>query len=639
MQRRLAAILAADTVGYSRLVERDETGTLAALRLDRESLILPKVAQYHGRVVKLMGDGLLAEFPSAVEAVHCAVEIQQAVAGRDADVPSERRIVYRIGINIGDVVVEAGDLYGDGVNIAARLEALADPGGVSISRPVHTQVRDKLDLTFEDRGERLVKNIARPVRVYRVAMDARAAALVTPVVQRFTRRRPGPTVVAAALALALLLGGALWWLVGSPGLEPALETRMALPLPDRPSIAVLPFANLGGDPGQDYFADGMTDDLITDLSRISGLFVIARNSSFAYRGKDVQVRRVAEELGVRYVLEGSVRRSGSAVRINAQLIDATTGGHVWAERYDGELTDVFALQDKVTRQITAILAVRLTSGEKVLADLQETERPDAYDAFLKGWEHYLRQRPEDFTKAVARFDEAIALDPGYARAHAALAATYWQCWKRFWQGSVGVATWHDARFRAEAFLAKALESPTPLAHQVAAEISLQDGQHAAAIEQAERAIALDPNDADSHIAMAGALSLDGRPELSLEFIEHAMRLNPHYPPYYLYELGVARFANGDLEAAATTLEQATALNPEDRWSQRLLLATLGLLDRREAAAEVLRAMEEDRLRGGRTHLQFMDPLTIRASAFWHPFRDPNDARRFAEGLRRAGVPE
>ncbi len=636
MQRRLAAILAADVVGYSRLVERDEGGTLAALRRDRESLILPKVTQYHGRVVKLMGDGLLVEFPSAVEAVQCAVEIQQALAARDADAASEARIVYRIGINLGDVVVEAGDIYGDGVNIAARLEALADPGGIAISRPVHTQVRDKLGLTFEHLGEQQVKNIARPVGIYRVAMDTNAAALVTPVVQRFAGRRLGPAAAAAALAVVLALG---WWLAGAPDPGPARETRKALALPDRPSIAVLPFANLGGDPAQDYFADGMTEDLITDLSRISGLFVIARNSSFAYRDQDVAIRRVAEELGVRYVLEGSVRRSGSAVRINAQLIDATTGGHVWAERYDGELNDVFALQDEVTRQITAILAVRLTSGEKVLADRQETDRPDAYDAFLEGWEHYLRQRPDDFTRAVDSFNRAIELDPVYARAHAALAATYWQSWRRFWQGSVGVATWHDARFQAEVSLAKALESPTPLAHQVAAAMSLQDGEHAEAIEQAERAIALDPNDADSHITMAGALSLDGRPGLALEFIERAMRLNPHYPPAYLYEVGVARFANGELEEAAAVLEQATALNPEDRWSQRLLLATLGLLDRREPAAAVRRAMEEDRLRGGRTHLMFMDPLTIRASAFWHPFRNPDDARRFAEGLRRAGIPE
>lgn len=642
MERRLAAILAADVVGYSRLMEADEAWTLAALKSRREALIDPKIAQYHGRIVKLMGDGLLAEFPSAVEAVQCAIEVQHMMAGRNADAPEERCITYRVGINIGDIVVEDNDIFGDGVNIAARLEGLADPGGICISRSVYTQIADKLDLEFENLGEQKVKNIVKPIMVYRVALDTKAAALVTPVAQVIVRpkHRRWSVIAGAVAVLALTVGGALWWRPWTPGVEPASVERMAFPLPDKPSIAVLPFDNLGGDPEQEYFADGMTDDLITDLSKVSGLFVIARNSSFSYKGQQVKVRQVAEELGVRYVLEGSVRRAGIEVRINAQLIDAATGGHLWADRYDGPLADVFALQDRVTRKIVAVLAVKLTSGEQQRMDRKETEVPEAYDAFLKGWEHYLRQRPDDFGKAVGYFETAVELDPQYARAYAALAATYWQSWKRFWQESVGAPTWHDARFRAEELLEKALKWPTPLAYQLAADVYLHKRQYAAAIDQAERAIALDRNDADSHITMASALSLAGKPEEALQFIERAMRLNPHYPPYYLYELGLAQFGKEQFEDAAVTLEKATVLNPEDRWSLRLLLATYGLLGREKAAARVFQAIEDDRQHGGkRVFLSFMDPLTISASAYWHPFQDAGDAQRFVEGLRNAGVPD
>jgi TolB-like protein/class 3 adenylate cyclase len=345
VKRRLTTILAADVVGYSRLMAADEAGTLAALKSHRKELIEPKAAQYNGRTVKLMGDGTLMEFASVVDAIAFAVEVQCAMQARNADIPEDRRIVYRIGINIGDIIVEGDDIYGDGVNIAARLEGLAEPGGVCISRSVHTQIKGKLDLTFEDLGEKEVKNIPEPVMVFRVAFDDKAATLLTPVVQVAAKRerRWWPVATAAVVVSVVAVGGALWWQPWAPDVEPASVERMAFPLPDRPSIAVLPFTNMSDDPAQEYFADGMTEDLITDLSKISGLFVIARNSVFTYKGKAVKVRQVAEELGVRYVLEGSVRRAGEQVRINAQLIDATTGGHLWAERYDGSLADVFGL--------------------------------------------------------------------------------------------------------------------------------------------------------------------------------------------------------------------------------------------------------------------------------------------------------
>jgi TolB-like protein/class 3 adenylate cyclase len=363
MERRLAAILAADVVGYSRLMEADEADTLAALKGHRKELIDPEIAAHSGRMVKLMGDGALVEFSSVVDALACAVAIQKAMRERNQGAPEDRRIDFRIGVHLGDIIVEGEDLYGDGVNVAARLEGLAEPGGVCISQQTYDHIGTKLDLGYEDLGEQQVKNIARSVRAYRVVLDGAAPR------QALTAKRRGPSalqVLGSAGVIALIgagLGLGLWrpW---APDIEPVPVERMAFPLPEKPSIAVLPFDNLGGDPEQDYFTDGITEDLITDLSKVSGLFVIARHSSFAYKGKGVDVRDIAQDLGVRYVLEGSVRRAGDQVRINAQLIDATTGGHLWAERYDGALTDVFALQDQVTRQIVAALSVTLTPDEQ-----------------------------------------------------------------------------------------------------------------------------------------------------------------------------------------------------------------------------------------------------------------------------------
>jgi class 3 adenylate cyclase/TolB-like protein len=320
-ERRLTTILAADVVGYSRLMAADETGTLTSLKAIRREVFEPKNAEYRGRVVKLMGDGTLMEFGSVVDAVAFAVDVQRAMALRNADVPEDQRITYRIGINIGDIIVEGDDIYGDGVNVAARLEGLAEPGGICVSRTVFNHVQGKVDLGFDDLGEQEVKNIPKPVQVYRVLLDTKAAALVTPVVQGVARPKHRWWLVTAAAAAVLVpaVGGALWWQPWAPDVEPASVDAMALPLPDKPSIAVLPFANTSGDPEQDYFADGITDDLTTDLSKLSGLFVISRNSAFTYKGRAVKVRDVAEELGVRYVLEGSVRRAGDQVRINARL--------------------------------------------------------------------------------------------------------------------------------------------------------------------------------------------------------------------------------------------------------------------------------------------------------------------------------
>jgi TolB-like protein/class 3 adenylate cyclase len=633
VQRRLAAIFAADVVGYSRLMGVDEESALRTLQSYRE-IIGRLIGRHEGRIFATGGDSVLAEFASPVEAVRCAMAIQEELTVRNTELVEDRQMHFRIGINLGDVMAEGDDLLGDGVNIAARLESIAEPGGICISGSVFDQVRNKLPIGFEDIGPQKVKNIAEPISAYRLAPDrgpvpasVKAAAL-----PGGARRWAMPAIVAAVLVI-VAAGGVAMWRPWTPTVEPASVERMASALPDRPSIAVLPFTNISDDPGQEYFADGMSEDLITDLSKISGLLVIARNSTFAYKGKSLDLRQVAKELGVRYVLEGSVRKAGRQVRINAQLIDATTGGHLWAERYDGDLEDVFGLQDKVTAKIVTVLAVKLAAGEQERIVHKETENTEAYDTFLKGWEQYQRQRPESFRQAIALFEKATKLDPEYSRAYAALSATYWQVWKRTWYGEVGRGwdSFHQPQFLAEEFLEKAMLDPTPLALQTAASMLAQQGRHADAINEGERAIALDPNDADSYVALAGALSLAGQFEKSLELIERAMRLNPHYPPSYLYELGLARFGMEQFADAAMTLEKATALNPDDRWSRRILLAAYGHLGRGEDAAKIF-AEAEKNWRG-------FDPLSVRGVAFWYPFKQPADAERLAEGLRQADVPD
>jgi tetratricopeptide (TPR) repeat protein len=375
----------------------------------------------------------------------------------------------------------------------------------------------------------------------------------------------------------------------------------------------------------------MTEDLITDLSKISGLFVISRNSVFTYKGKSVDSRAVAEELAVRYVLEGSVRRVGNKVRINAQLIDATTGGHIWADRYDGAFEDIFTLQDKVTSKIVSTLAIKLTAGEQNQITQKETDNTEAYDTFLKGWEQYLRQTPESFRQAISLFKKAVELDPGYSRAYAALSLTSWQGWKSYWHIKLGYIGPHDIRFEAEEYLAKAMEEPTPLALQISTAMLAQRGRHNEAVTEGERAIEMDPNNADGYVALAGALNLAGYPEKALALMEKALRLNPHYPTSYLYELGLARFGMEEYEGAAVTLERAVILNPDDRWSSRLLIATLGQLGRAEEAVAVIHRAEANWIG--------FDPLSVRSIAFWYPFKKPADAERLSAGLRKAGVPD
>ncbi len=660
-RRRLAAILAADMVGYSRLVEADEAGTLAQLKTHRKELIDPKIAGHNGRVVKTTGDGILIEFASVVGAVECAVDIQRGMARRGAEVPEDRRIAFRVGINFGAIVIDGDDILGDGVNIAARLEGLAEPGGICVSSAVHNDVKNKIDIAFEDLGEKKVKNIAEPIRVYRVALEADAAGMAAGTAP--ARRTPLRWAIAAA-AVAAVAGAAVWIYVWNyavrgpapPG-EVASVAKMAHPLPDKPSIAVLPFTNMSGDAEQEYFADGITEDIITDLSKVSGLFVIARNSTFTYKGRDVRIRQVAEDLGVRFVLEGSVRRVGDKVRINAQLIDATTGGHLWAERYDGSLADVFALQDKVTQKIVAALAVNLTAEERALTAQAETGTPEAHDAFLRGWSHYRRGTPDDFAEAIPQLERAVALDPDYGRAHAALAAVYWGSHAKDFTSRGGV--WSErlglshagSLVLARKHLREAMKNPVPLAHQVASGVRSYQGRHAEAVAEAERAIALDANDPVGHEAKAIALIYAGRPSAGAEAIAKAMRLDPHYPPAYLVWLGLARLGMEKFEAAAESLATATGRNPDDDVGLILLTAVYGHLGRAAEAKSTIAKLNTLRAKRGKSlaaarakgveigiDVFLVGPYTLQDVDLW-PFKARADRERLRAGLAKAGVPK
>ncbi|HKA56736.1 MAG TPA: adenylate/guanylate cyclase domain-containing protein [Candidatus Binatia bacterium] len=494
VERKLAAILAADVQGYSRLMGEDEVGTLRLLTAYRA--VTDDLIQHHrGRIVGTAGDSLLAEFASAVDAMQCALDIQQALKTKNADLPSERRMEFRIGINVGDVIVEGPQIYGDGVNIAARLEALAEGGGICLSGTVYDQVENKLALGYEYLGEQTVKNIAKPVRVYRIHRGAEAPAS------------------------------------GRGGGEVNLPLQSpALPLPDKPSIIALPFVNMSADPEQEYFSDGITEDITTDLSRISNLFVISRNSAFSYKGKAIKVRDISREMGVRYVLEGGVRKAGERVRISAQLVDATTDHHLWAERYDRPFTDIFALQDEIVQKIVTTLKLQLTLEEKGWVVRKHTDNLKAYDAFLRGMEYLRRYTKEANTQARQMFERAVALDPQYAEAYAWLGGTYWLAWVLRWSADPQTLE----RGLALGQKALALDDSLPASHVLLSGIYAQQQQYDQAITEGERAIALDPNNADCYEMQAEVQNEAGRPEEALRAVAQAMRLNPRHPPTYFF---------------------------------------------------------------------------------------------------------
>jgi len=632
VKRRLAAILAADVVGYSRLIRADEEGTIAALKAVRADLIDPKLAEHNGRIVKLMGDGMLAEFASVVDAVRTAVETQALVAKHNAGLAEDKRIEFRVGVNLGDVVIDGDDIYGDGVNVAARLEGLAEPGGIWVSDKVYEEVRDRTNFAFEDMGEQEVKNIDRPVRVYRVLPDGEASTLSRVPPAKKSPAKWWPATAAVVLVSAIAGGGAWWWFSQLPHVTPADPAKMALPLPDKPSIAVLPFTNMSGDPEQAYFADGMTDDLITDLSKVSGLFVIARNSTFVYKGRAVPVRQVSEDLGVRYVLEGSVRRAGDTVRINAQLIDATTGGHLWAERYDGNVTDIFAVQDGFVREIVAALALNLSEDEQQEIASGRTTNVDAREAFEKGWELYLRYTAKDNARAAEYLNRAVGLDPEYGRAYSALGMVYIRGCQWRWNKNLGMST--GAAFdTAMQYVKKGEEYSSALTKVAASQIYLYDRKFDKAFTEAARAVGRDPNDPEAQIAMGLAMITTGKPKAGLEFVEAALRLNPNRPSHYVLAHAMAYFSMNNMEQAVNVLSSALGRDPGAIELAPLLAASYARLGRRnEAQAALLRWQPE----ASPSKLQFL------VISYHFPYKWSYEAgktsNRFADGLDIAALP-
>ncbi|MBP1882456.1 rhodanese-like domain-containing protein [Sinorhizobium mexicanum] len=627
-ERRLVAILAVDIVGYSRLIEADEARTLAAMKTWRSEIFDPFLEEYHGRIVKLMGDGAIVEFGSVVDAVACAIASQSKIAARQVDVPSQRRLLLRMGINLGDVVVDGDDLLGDGVNVAARLEQMCEPGGLFISGTAFDHLQGKFELPLEFIGEHHVKNIQRPVRVYRVKFEG-DAGLWRINVKSFRRWR----IPAALVLLLLIVVSAVWQAQRRESTDAASVARMAFPLPQKPSIAVLPFDNLSSDAEQGYFADGMTDDLITELSKLSGIFVIARNSAFTYKGKSATAQQVSEELGVHYILEGSVRREGNHVRVNAQLIDAIDGHHLWAERYDGEMSSVFGLQDRVIGQIVSTLSVKLTSAEQNIAEVPETTNPQAYDLLLRGWEHLRRDTESETVRATAFFQKAIVIDPDYSRAYASLAAANWRA---------SVLSWNYSRRESasrnlDRNLAKAMEKPTPLAYAISAQVLAQQGRYDEAFAAIERAMKLAPNDPDNHVTMARVLNATGHAAEAEQQVRLAIRIDPRPPQATLRMLAVSLFSQGRYDEAIDTFERVIDKRSDLRADYATLISIYGHLGRTDGIQVLIDKYNKLALSS------LSDPLTVQESAFeWYgsafSYHRPYIAR-LQEGLRKAGVPE
>jgi adenylate cyclase len=569
-KRKLTAILSADVAGYSRLMGEDEEATVRTITAYRE-VLTTLIQQHNGKVVDSPGDNLLAEFASVVDAVQCAVAVQKEITARNDELPENSIMQFRIGINLGDVIEEEERIYGDGVNIAARLEALANPGGICISKTTFDQIESKLPYGYEFLGDHTVKNIAKPVGAYRVLMEPRVTVAGEKVkAPKAPLWRHKTVLVGALILIVTIIGVGVWsTYFRATSIEQASGEKMILPLPEKPSIAVLPFTNMSGDPEQEYFSDGLTDDLITALSQYRGLFVISRNSVFTYKGQAVKSEQVRKELGVRYMLEGSVRKAGKRVRITAQLIETTTGGHQWAERYDRELKDIFTLQDEITQQIVSALDVKFEQIEQERALRKDTANLNAFDYNWRGWWYYQRFTKEDNEQARRMFEKAIELEPKFAHAYAGLGFTFYEQWASQWS--------QDPQSLERAFeLAKkaiAFDDSRSTAYTLLSHVYLWRKQHAQAIAEQERAIALNPNDADGYADLAETLVWAGKPSEALGLVEKAMRLNPHYPVDYLVILGFAYSMMERYEEAKAELKRALTRSP-DHYGIHLMLAII-----------------------------------------------------------------
>ena len=581
VDRRLAAILAADIAGYSRLMGVDEEGTLRQLKAHRRELVDPKITEHRGRIVKTTGDGMLVEFGSVVDAVRCAVDIQRSMAERNTSVPGDKRIEFRVGVNVGDIIIDGVDIFGDGVNIAARLEGIADLGGICISDDAHRQIRGKIDISYDDLGEKDLKNIARPVRVFRVRLQA---------------AKP--------------------------------QAGVTLTLPDKPSIVVLPFQNMSGDPEQEYFADGMVEDIITAMSRFKSLFVIARNSSFVYKGRAVDVKQVGRELGVRYVLEGSVRKSTNKVRITAQLIDSSTGAHLWADRFDGELEDVFDLQDRVTASVVGAIAPKLEQVEIERAKRKPTESLDAYDYYLQGMANSSQWLEEPTEAALQLFYKAIDLDSGFAAAYGMAAWCFVMRKGNRWMVDRASEVTEAARLARLAVDLGADDAVALAAGGYTLAFVAHDVDNGSA--HIDRAIALNPNFATAFVSSSWAKAFLGEPDEAIKRAMNAMRLSPLDPFSYraLGAIGLAHFIATRYDEASLWGEKSVQLRPHYLPAICYLAAAKELAGRHDEAQKVMARLRE------------VDPaMRVSDVKDWMPIRRAEDVTRYEDGLRKAGLPE
>ena len=623
-KRKLAAILSADVKGYSRLMGEDEEGTIRILNAYLE-VITGFIQRHQGRVVTTAGDSVLAEFPSVVDAVRCSVGIQEELKDRNKELPEAKRMDFRIGVNLGDVVEEGDNILGDGVNVAARVESLADAGGICISGTAYDQVKNKLAFGYEYVGEQTVKNIREPVRVYRVLMEPGIKVPEVAAEKKAKSRQWQRVALSLGVILIVIIAAVVAYFnlrPSAPRVEVASKEKMAFPLPDKPSIAVLPFVNMSEDPKQEFFADGLTEEIITALSKGPNLFVIARNSTFTYKGKAVKVKQVSEELGVRYVLEGSVQRSADRIRVTAQLIDALTGDHLWAERYDRDLKDIFALQDEITMKIITALQVKLTSGEMIHVLAKGAKNIDAFTKYLQAVDLWTRLTKEANAQAKKLLEEAIALDPEYPGPYIGLAKTYGM---DVYLGTTESSDQSLARAFELAQKAISLDNTNGAAYSVLSWLYAMKRQYDKAIAESERAISLNPNSAESYMRLGLVLAYAGRAEEGIPYMQNALRLNPFPSSNYFSNLAAIYRESGHYEKAIEASKKALQSEPNTQIPYMTL------------AISYIRLGREEEARAAAAEIRRINPkFSVEGYAKVTPFTQPL-AGRIVEDLRKAGL--
>ncbi len=626
-KRKLSGILSADAVGYSRLMEEDEASTIRTLE-DSKMLMSRLIQQYRGRVVDAPGDNLLAEFGSVVDATECSVKIQRKLKAKNAELPDDQRMAFRIGVNLGDVVEEADRIYGEGVNIAARIEGLAHPGEVCISRAAYDHVKNKLELGYEYLGEHSVKNISEPVRVYRVLMEPEAAGKVIGE-KKFIGRVSRRTAMTIIVGLTIVAGGLIGWnlyLQQSKKVEPASLDKMAYPLPNKPSIAVLPFNNLSGNSKQDYIADGITENIISALSQNSEMFIISSNSMFTYKGSKVKIGKVSEDLGVRYVLKGNVQKSEERIRVNAQLVDAIKGYHLWSERYERNIKDFFAVQDEITQKVAIALQIELTHGERTRSYMS-TQNLEAWEHTVKGNRYFVRYTKKDNSRARELFEQATVLDPNYAFAWSLLAWTHIiDAWFKFTKSQ------GESLNKAIGFTHKALslDDTVPNIHSSLNFIHLMQKNHEEAIAEGRKALSLSPNDATSHMLLALTMCYAGKLDMALPMAKIAMRLSPHIPSWYFAILGLTYYMTEryeeSLSAYKQLLEQSQLGEIAPIWAHIGLISVYMQLERKEEA------------HAHTTELLRLDPnFSLNWVKNIMPFKESSHLTHILSALRQAGL--